>query len=144
MAQEQKKARVTTEKASKPELSGGASAKAARKPDESGGTSTATRDAGAPPPLPSTADRSSQPEPKKQKASQKDEPRPKLRPATPARRHIAANDDLRGPSRDQHHAIFDAISAGKAEEAATILRQHVEAVIAYWAPDLQSAMKDSE
>ncbi|WP_420349443.1 GntR family transcriptional regulator [Pelagibius sp.] len=52
----------------------------------------------------------------------------------------AANDDLRGPSRDQHREIFEAIAAGRAEEAAETLRQHIEAVIAYWAPDLQSAM----
>lgn len=57
---------------------------------------------------------------------------------------IAANDDLRGPSHDQHHAIFDAIAAGKADKAAEILRRHVEAVIAYWAPDLESAMKDGK
>ncbi|WP_299617312.1 GntR family transcriptional regulator [Pelagibius sp.] len=55
---------------------------------------------------------------------------------------IAANDDLRGPSRDQHRAIFEAIAVGRAEDAAEILRRHIEAVIAYWAPDLQTAMMD--
>ena len=57
---------------------------------------------------------------------------------------LAANDDLRGPSRDQHHAILEAIAGGRADEAADILRRHVEAVIAYWAPDLQSAMLDGD
>lgn len=55
---------------------------------------------------------------------------------------VAANDHLRGPSRDQHRAIFEAIAGGKSDEAAGILRRHIEAVIAYWAPDLQDAMKD--
>ncbi|NIA67120.1 GntR family transcriptional regulator [Pelagibius litoralis] len=55
---------------------------------------------------------------------------------------VAANDYQRGPSRDQHRAIFEAIAGGRSDEAADILRRHVEAVIAYWAPDLQTAMMD--
>ncbi|MEO3427471.1 GntR family transcriptional regulator [Pelagibius sp. CAU 1746] len=52
----------------------------------------------------------------------------------------AANEHGRGPGREQHRAIFEAIAGGRADEAAETMRQHIKSVIAYWAPDLKDAM----
>lgn len=42
-------------------------------------------------------------------------------------------------SAAQHRAILDALAARSPEEAANSIREHIESVIEFWAPDLKSA-----